>query len=57
MWVIFLHDKAQTFGKFKEWLQLVENETRNSLKKFRIDGGSEFTSKEFEDFCKGKGIK
>ena len=27
MWVYFLHDKAQAFGKFKEWLQLVENET------------------------------
>ena len=57
MWVYFLHDKAQAFGKFKEWLQLVENETGNRLKKFRTDGGGEFISNEFDDFCKGKGIK
>ena len=54
MSVYFLHDKAQVFGKFKEWLQLIENETGNKLKKFRIDGGGEFTSKEFEGLCKGK---
>lgn len=57
MWVYFLREKAQAFGKFKEWLQLVENETGKRLKKFRTDGGGEFTSTEFEDFCKGKGIK
>lgn len=57
MWVYFLRDKAQAFGKFKEWLQLVENETGKTVKKFRTDGGGEFTSNEFEDFCKSKGIK
>ena len=57
IWVYFLHDKAQAFCEFKEWLQLVENETRNRLKKFRTDGGGEFISNEFDDFCKGKGIK
>ena len=29
MWDYFLRDNAQAFGKFKEWLQLVENETGN----------------------------
>ena len=52
----FLHDKAQDFGKFKEWLQLVENKIGNMLKKFKIDCGGHLTSKEFEYFSKGKGI-
>ena len=57
MWVYFLHDKAQAIVKFKEWLQPVENEIGNRLKKFRTNGGGEFISNEFDDFCKGKGIK
>ena len=52
----FLCEKAQAFVRFKEWLQLVENEIGNILKKFRTDGGGEFISNEFDDFCKGKGI-
>ena len=53
----FLHHKTQAFGNLKEWLQPVENEIGNKLKKFITNGGGEFTSKEFEDLCKGKGIK
>ena len=57
MWVYFLHEKAQAFGKFKEWLQLVENEIGKRVKKFRSNGGGESVSNEFEDFCRSKGIK
>ena len=42
IWVYFLCDKAQAFNKLKEWLKLVENET----KKCRTDGGGYFNSKQ-----------
>ena len=57
MWVYFIHDKAEAFGKFKEWHKLVVNETGNKLKKFRTDRGGEFTSSEFNNYCKEHGIK
>ena len=56
MWVYFLREKAQAFGKFKEWLQLIENETRKRVIKFKSNGGGEFVSNEFEDFCRSEGI-
>ena len=56
-WVYFLKDKSQAFGKFKEWLAMVEAETGKKLKKFRTDHGGEFMSGEFIAFCKEHGIK
>ena len=56
-WVYFLREKSQAFGKFKEWLAMVEDETGRKLKKLRIDRGGEFLSGEFTTFCKERGIK
>ena len=53
----FLCEKAQAFVRFKEWLQLVENEIGKRVKKSKPNGGDELVSNEFEDFCKSKGIK
>jgi len=47
MWVYFLRDKAEAFGKFKIWHTLVENESGKKLKKLRTNRGGEFTSSEF----------
>jgi len=56
-WVYFLREKSQAFGKFKEWLAMVEAETGRKLKKLRTDRGGEFLSGEFTTFCKERGIK
>ncbi|KAH9684683.1 DNA (cytosine-5)-methyltransferase [Citrus sinensis] len=46
----------QALGKFKEWITLIENQTEKKITRLRSDNGLEYCSKEFEDFCKSKGI-
>ena len=56
-WVYFLKSKDEVFGKFKEFKSLVENISERKIKTSRLDNGGEFTSNEFEDFCKYVRIK
>ncbi|GJR61822.1 retrovirus-related pol polyprotein from transposon TNT 1-94 [Tanacetum coccineum] len=56
VWVYFLRFKHEAFGKFKEWKQLVENQTRRTVKKLRTDNGLEFCNREFEKLCIESGI-
>ncbi|GJX58476.1 retrovirus-related pol polyprotein from transposon TNT 1-94 [Tanacetum coccineum] len=48
--------KHEAFGKFKEWKQLVENQTGRTVKKLRTDNGLEFCNWEFEQLCIESGI-
>ncbi|GKD15104.1 retrovirus-related pol polyprotein from transposon TNT 1-94 [Tanacetum coccineum] len=48
--------KHEAFGKFKEWKQLVENQTRRTIKKLRTDNVLEFCNQEFEKLCTESGI-
>lgn len=43
----FMKKKSETFEKFKQYKNFVETQTGNKLKKFRVDGGGEYLSKEF----------
>ncbi|GJZ60970.1 retrotransposon protein, putative, ty1-copia subclass [Tanacetum coccineum] len=56
VWVHFLRHKNEAFSKFKEWKQLVENQTGRKLKKLRTDNGLEFCNQEFNNLCKESGI-
>ncbi|GJX91172.1 putative reverse transcriptase domain-containing protein [Tanacetum coccineum] len=56
VWVYILKFKHEAFGKFKEWKQLVENQTRRTVKKLRTDNGLEFCNREFEQLCIESGI-
>ncbi|GJR94569.1 retrovirus-related pol polyprotein from transposon TNT 1-94 [Tanacetum coccineum] len=40
VWVHFLRHKNEAFSKFKEWKQLVENQTSRKLKKLLTDNGT-----------------
>ncbi|GJQ94413.1 retrotransposon protein, putative, ty1-copia subclass [Tanacetum coccineum] len=51
VWVYILRFKHKAFGKFKEWKQLVENQTGRTVKKLRMDNGLEFCNQEFEQLC------
>ena len=51
-WIYFLNTKTEVFGKFKEFKALIDR-----IKTLRSNSGGEYTSKEFEAFCKEYGIK
>ncbi|GKF29798.1 retrovirus-related pol polyprotein from transposon TNT 1-94, partial [Tanacetum coccineum] len=51
VWVYILRFKHEAFGKFKEWKQLVENQTGRTVKKLRMNNGLEFCNREFEQLC------
>lgn len=57
MWVTFLKDKIEAFGKFKAFRALVEKESSKRIKCLRIDLGGEFTFVEFTKYCDENGIK
>ena len=56
-WIYFLKAKSEVFEKFKEFKALIENLSHNRIKTLRSDNGGEYTSKEFEYFCKDARIK
>lgn len=56
-WVNFLINKADAFASFKLFKSCVEKETSLPIKCLRTDRGGEFTSCEFNDFCRKNGIK
>ncbi|GKC38582.1 retrotransposon protein, putative, ty1-copia subclass, partial [Tanacetum coccineum] len=56
VWVHFLRHNNEAFNKFKEWKQLVENQTGRKLKKLRTNNGLEFCNQEFNNLCKETGI-
>ena len=56
-WVYFLREKSEAFAKFKEFKVYVEKHSGFNLKTLRSDRGGEFTSNEFDKFCKIHGVK
>ena len=44
--------KDEVFAKFKEFKALINNHSERIIKTLRIDNGGEYTSREFESFCK-----
>ena len=52
-----LKRKSDVFSVFKQFRALVENSTGRTIKILRTDNGGEFTSKEFDNYCKDAGIE
>lgn len=57
MWETFFREKLDVLQKFKNFKAMVENEKDCKIKYITSDNEGEFTSKEFDDFCKQHGIK
>ena len=57
VWVYFLKHKSDTFTYFKEFKAEAEKQSGKFVKVLRSDGGGEYDSREFVDFCKHHGIK
>ena len=51
-----LKRKADVLNVFKQFKVMVEKRTGKSIKCLRTDNGGEFTSGEFEQYCKDEGI-
>ena len=56
-WVYFLKEKSEAFSTFKKFKALVEKQKGCSIKTIRSDRGGEYTSREFEEYCKNEGIQ
>jgi hypothetical protein len=56
-WIFFMKTKGHVFNWFQEFKALVENQTGRKIRVLRTNNGGEYTSKEFNDFCAGEGIK
>ena len=52
VWVYLLTNKSETFEKFKEWKNLLENLTNKRMKTLRTDNGLEFCNEKFSEYCK-----
>lgn len=52
----FIRHKDEANTKFKEWKAVVETQTGRKVMYLRSNNGGEYTSKEFESFCKEEGI-
>ncbi|CAA0840084.1 Unknown protein [Striga hermonthica] len=55
--VYSLNTKDQVFEYFKEFHVMVERETRKKLKCLRSNNGGEYTSKEFDAYCRTYDIR
>jgi transposase InsO family protein len=56
IWIYFLRHKSETFAKFKEFKAEAEKHSGKYIKTLRSDGGGEYNSIEFTNFCKSQGI-
>eukprot|EP01018_Ginkgo_biloba_P016825 Gb_38799 [translate_table: standard] len=57
VWIYPLREKSQTFTVFKQVKELVKRQTGLKLKVLRSDNGGEYTSKEFNQYYKDRGIQ
>jgi len=53
----FLKEKGVVFSLFVKFCTSVERQSKLELKILRTDGGGEYNSKEFKEFCEVKGIE
>jgi len=54
--VFTIHQKSETFSKFKEYTALVENYHNRKIKAVRSDNGGEYTSDSFSTYLRNSGI-
>jgi 5'-3' exoribonuclease 2 len=51
-WIFFMKNKDEVFSRFREFIALVENQTGKKSKVLRSNNMGEYTSNEFNNFCK-----
>ena len=53
---LFFERKSEAFSTFKKFKVLVEKQKCCGIKIIRSDRGGEYTSREFEEYCKNEDI-
>ena len=57
-WIYFLKSKkSEVLQRFQEFKALVENQIRRKIRALRSDNEREYTSKEFNEYCRQEGIQ
>ncbi|CAA7016274.1 unnamed protein product [Microthlaspi erraticum] len=56
VWICCIRTKDETFAKFCDWKNLVENQVDRKVKCLRTDNGLEFCNNVFDEFCRRFGI-
>ncbi|KAG8501509.1 hypothetical protein CXB51_003806 [Gossypium anomalum] len=56
-WIFFLKHKSEVVQVFMKFKAAVETEIGCKIKTIRLDNGTEYTSAQFQAFCKDTGIK
>lgn len=56
-WVYFIRSKLETFSRFKEFKAMIEKQSGHYVKVLRSDGGGEYESNSFTQYCKEQGIQ
>lgn len=56
-WVYLLSEKSEALESFKIFKKMVEAEANLSIKCLRTDRGGEYTSTDFNNFCRESGIR
>ncbi|KAK2359039.1 hypothetical protein QL285_096166 [Trifolium repens] len=56
LWTYPIKRKSEVFDIFKKFKAMVEKQSDHKLKVLRTDGGGEYLSKEFTEFCEVEGI-
>jgi transposase InsO family protein len=57
MWLYLLKFKYEVFNEFQKFKALLEKKLGCHITTLKFDNGSEFCSKEFNNFCTKDGIK
>jgi len=57
MWIYFVKLKSQAFDVFLNFQKMVELESGRKIKILRTDGGGEYASRAFDDYCATNGIQ
>lgn len=55
--VYFIKKKSEVLEKFKEYFAMAEAMHNMKIAKLKVDNGGEYTSNEFKQFCKEKGVQ
>jgi hypothetical protein len=56
-WIYFLKTKDESFNRFQDFKNLVENQTCRHILVFRTDNGKEFDSYKYDELCQSSRIK